>query len=134
MAARSAFRSALRASQFASRTPLIQSTTRFAAPPQILRQQSRRGYSDGAGPSSGGSGKAIFYLLGLGAAGAGGYFAYSQGLFDAKDVQPKEFVPKFEDYQAVYNAVAQRLIDDDEYDDGSYGPVLVRLGWHASGT
>lgn len=26
------------------------------------------------------------------------------------------------------------LEEKDEYDDGSYGPVLVRLAWHASGT
>lgn len=25
-------------------------------------------------------------------------------------------------------------MDNDDYDDGSYGPVLVRLAWHASGT
>lgn len=24
--------------------------------------------------------------------------------------------------------------EDSEYDDGSYGPVFVRLAWHASGT
>jgi cytochrome c peroxidase len=44
------------------------------------------------------------------------------------------FVPRFEDYQKVYNHIAKRLEEKDEYDDGSYGPVLVRLAWHASGT
>lgn len=33
----------------------------------------------------------------------------------------------------VYNAIAQ-ILDEDSYDDGSYGPVFVRLAWHASGT
>jgi cytochrome c peroxidase len=133
MAARSAFRTAFRATQSASRVPLFQSSSRLAAPAQIFRQQSRRGYADGASPKSGSN--AIYYILGLGAAGAaGGYYAYSQGLFDTKNQEPKEFVPKLEDYQAVYNAVAQRMVDEDDYDDGSYGPVLVRLGWHASGT
>jgi cytochrome c peroxidase len=42
--------------------------------------------------------------------------------------------PTREDYQRVYEAIAERLIDEDDYDDGSYGPVLLRLGWHASGT
>ena len=36
------------------------------------------------------------------------------------------------DYQSVYNAIAKKLESD--YDDGSYGPILVRLAWHASGT
>jgi cytochrome c peroxidase len=34
----------------------------------------------------------------------------------------------------VYNEVASLLEEKDDYDDGSYGPVLVRLAWHASGT
>jgi cytochrome c peroxidase len=37
------------------------------------------------------------------------------------------------DYAAVRAAIASRL-DADDYDDGSYGPVLVRLAWHCSGT
>lgn len=38
------------------------------------------------------------------------------------------------DYQAVYDAIAERLIEEDDYDDGSYGPIVLRLAWHASGT
>lgn len=37
------------------------------------------------------------------------------------------------DYDAVRAEIASRL-DDDNWDDGSWGPVLVRLAWHASGT
>ncbi|KAJ9071724.1 heme peroxidase [Entomophthora muscae] len=37
------------------------------------------------------------------------------------------------DYQRVYNEIA-KLLEDEDYDDGSYGPILVRLAWHASGT
>jgi hypothetical protein len=37
------------------------------------------------------------------------------------------------DYKAVREAVV-KILDKDGYDDGSIGPVLVRLAWHASGT
>lgn len=37
------------------------------------------------------------------------------------------------DYKQVSQAVKQ-ILDEDNYDDGSIGPVLVRLAWHASGT
>ncbi len=37
------------------------------------------------------------------------------------------------DYNAVREAIAD-ILDNDDYDDGSIGPVLVRLAWHASGT
>ncbi|KAJ1673348.1 heme peroxidase [Spiromyces aspiralis] len=37
------------------------------------------------------------------------------------------------DYNKVYKEIAD-LLEDDDYDDGSYGPIFVRLAWHASGT
>ncbi|CAF1313480.1 unnamed protein product [Didymodactylos carnosus] len=37
------------------------------------------------------------------------------------------------DYKSVREAIAN-LLDVEGYDDGSYGPVFVRLAWHASGT
>ncbi|KAI7941976.1 hypothetical protein MJO28_012003 [Puccinia striiformis f. sp. tritici] len=37
------------------------------------------------------------------------------------------------DFQAIYNDIA-KVLEDSNYDDGSYAPVLVRLAWHASGT
>jgi cytochrome c peroxidase len=37
------------------------------------------------------------------------------------------------DYDAVKSSVRE-ILDNDNYDDGSIGPVLIRLAWHASGT
>lgn len=102
---------------------------------QSFRQQYRRGYASGAGnASSGGGSKALISLLGLGAAGGAGYYAYSNGLLDSFVAEKKPFEPKFEDYQKVYDAIAALLVEHTDYDDGSYGPVLLRLAWHASGT
>lgn len=131
--ARTFVRSAFRATQSTVRTPLIRSSGRFVAPTQAFRQQARRGYASEAGSSSGGSG-AWVWLLGLAAVSGGGYYAYSQGLFAGEDAKSKVFTPEFADYQKVYDAIAKRLVDEDDYDDGSYGPVVLRLAWHASGT
>jgi len=38
------------------------------------------------------------------------------------------------DYNAVAQSIADMLEDNPSYDDGSYGPLFVRLAWHASGT
>lgn len=46
----------------------------------------------------------------------------------------RTFKPTKDDYQKVYNEIAGRLAEDCNYDDGSYGPILLRLAWHASGT
>lgn len=67
----------------------------------------------------------------------GGVFSYS--LFTSKLQQQGALittpapVSTEGDYGAVRSAVAN-ILDKDDYDDGSYGPVLVRLAWHASGT
>ena len=72
--------------------------------------------------------------------GGGAYYAYATNSVPetakAGSAGQKSgiFTPTKEDYQKVYDAVAKRLIEESEYDDGSYGPVLLRLGWHSSGT
>ena len=109
--------------------------TAFNIPRQTLRQQSRRGYASGPTKSTS---SGLYIGIGTLALGGAGYYFYTQGngsLFAGSAGETTGLLtPKFEDYQKVYNEVAARLEEKDDYDDGSYGPVLVRLAWHASGT
>jgi cytochrome c peroxidase len=142
--ARAFSRSALRAAQSTPRISLFRPTARFGVPTQAFRQQSRRGYSSEApkpeseapkpDPAAGGINGTLIILLGLAGVGGGAYLAYSQGFFGGEGVNAAPFTPKFEDYQKVYDSIAKKLQDETDYDDGSYGPVLLRLAWHASGT
>lgn len=115
-------------------------TARIAAPQQAFRQQSRRGYSTGQqeGPDKyeGNPAGMKWGAGGLIAVAAGyGVYLLNPEWFGKEAKKAKgPFIAQFEDYQKVYNAIAKRLEDETDYDDGSYGPVLVRLAWHASGT
>jgi cytochrome c peroxidase len=123
-------------------TPTFRSTTtrsaRFVAPSQTAFKQWQRGYASSSedGPDKY-EGNPTGLIWGAGAllATAGVYGLYTQKpeLF-GQEPKAAFFTPRFEDYQKVYNAIAKRLEEHDDYDDGSYGPVLLRLAWHASGT
>ncbi|KAG6874511.1 hypothetical protein C0995_010421 [Termitomyces sp. Mi166 len=70
---------------------------------------------------------------------AGGSFYYFSDASNAGTAQSgaqakANFVPTKEDYQKVYNRIAELLDEAGNYDDGSYGPLILRLAWHASGT
>ncbi|KAI8385059.1 heme peroxidase [Radiomyces spectabilis] len=69
--------------------------------------------------------------------GVGGYY-YHNANHTVKIVQPTDTKlaekRKEIDYNQVYKDIAEILDENSDYDDGSYGPVLVRLAWHASGT
>ena len=114
---------------------------------QLLRpinQSSRRTYSSTPPPKPSHIGRYVGLSL-VAVAGGAGYYVYAtdnQGAFSlgfpgADGIISKKNAPTKttqNDYQAVYNAIAHHLAEKDDYDDGSYGPVLVRLAWHCSGT
>ena len=131
--------SAARTFTRALRTPVSSSIKRTATftPRTTFRQQARRGYADSASPKSGGSNTALIGGIVAVLAAGGAYYAFgsdASAADAAKAAGSGVFTPKQEDYQKIYDAIAKRLVEHDEYDDGSYGPVLLRLGWHASGT
>lgn len=107
---------------------------------QTFQSSSRRGYAS-ANEEAKSSRTAYYAGFGalLAAAGVAGYYYTSNGSVpQMKKGSSGEtrglFTPKKEDYQEVYNAIAKLLEEKDDYDDGSYGPVIVRLAWHCSGT
>lgn len=113
------FSRAIRSTSTTSFRPAAVRTARFALPAQSLRASGRRGYASEAG-----SGKSSNGLLWAGlaiAGGAGAYFYLKGNDITAKAKGP--FVPTKEDYQKVYDEVARLLVEKDDYDDGSYGPV-----------
>ena len=100
-----------------------------AIPRQAFRSSGRRFYSSEAPKQSSSSG--LLYVGGAAAAGGLGYWFYANNKAGAAT---KLANPTKADYQAVYDEIAARLEEKDDYDDGSFGPVLLRLAWHASGT
>ncbi|RUS31956.1 heme peroxidase [Jimgerdemannia flammicorona] len=103
---------------------------RARVPPHFLN--STRAYSTEPVKSSGSS-TALWWGVGLLGASAGYYF-YSSSTPAKPVVALKKEEKKPLDYNEVYKAIADILDEDSDYDDGSYGPILIRLAWHASGT
>lgn len=62
----------------------------------------------------------------------GGLFASKE--YDNNTREASLDVKPFEYYQKVYNDIALKIREHDEWDDGSYGPILVRFAWHNSGS
>jgi cytochrome c peroxidase len=79
----------------------------------------KEGASAGAGAASGGGSSAPL-LLAAAAAAAGGYYYYTTQVAAV-------------DVAAVKKDIAA-VLDNAAHDDGSYGPILVRLAWHNAGT
>ncbi len=133
------FARSLRTSTLSFRSTATRSS-RFIKPTQTtFRQQWQRGYASGkpsgARPGEKYEGNPTGMIAGAGAlllgAAAYGLYVTKPELFGQEG---KPYIPRFEDYQKVYDTIAKRLEEKDDYDDGSYGPVLLRLAWHASGT
>ena len=131
------FSRALRTAAPSFRTTSTRSSARFVAPAQNAFRSQRRGYASQEDGPDKHEGNPTGLALGAGAlllgAGVYGLYTYKPELFGQTNSK-KIFTPRFEDYQKVYDHIAKLLQDHDEYDDGSYGPVLLRLAWHASGT
>ena len=105
---------------------LLRSTTRAARPQAAvapLRASARRGYSS-APPKSSNAG--LYLGLTTAALGGGAYYLYSTDQIEKftglKLSGAGPMVPGKEDYQKVYNTIAD-ILENNDYDDGSYGPV-----------
>ncbi|CAJ0833476.1 7299_t:CDS:2 [Entrophospora sp. SA101] len=90
----------------------------------------------GSGGSSGGN-SALWLGAGLVAVGVG-YFAYNSEtiLASLQNLNPATPSPKTAttpDYQKIYYEIAD-ILEDDNHDDGNFGPLFIRLAWHAAGT
>ncbi|KAK9462955.1 heme peroxidase [Lipomyces oligophaga] len=119
--ARQSVRSALRAGSAGAAV-----VGRRASP---MKLAAKRSYA--TGPEEKSSNSTLIALLVAAGLGGGAYYYYTSSGSAATVAKP--FVPTYEDYKKVYNDIAECL-EGDDYDDGSYGPVLLRLAWHASGT
>lgn len=115
-------------------------TCRIIVPRQALQQQTRRGYASEA-PKLGSNSNLLIGIAVVAALSAGGYYALNNtsARQEAKESTLQKTAevssaPGKADYQKVYDTIAHLLVEKDDYDDGSYGPIILRLGWHASGT
>ncbi|KAF8639573.1 hypothetical protein AX17_001475 [Amanita inopinata Kibby_2008] len=125
------------------RTPIRRAVVYATTPRAAFRSSYRRFSTPPPGPKPK-SNTALYTGIGaVVALGAYAFYFYSDsgketataiksGVQNAKVAT--KFVPTKEDYQKVYNRIAQIMDDAGDYDDGSYGPVLLRLAWHSSGT
>ncbi|CAG8478952.1 10634_t:CDS:2, partial [Scutellospora calospora] len=108
---------------FGSMTP-ISVSLRSRVIPSVSRS-----YTTQTTEKKGGSNTLLIIGAGLIAAGAGYYY------FTSSEAGLNTFVStkKELDYQKIYDQIADTL-EDNDWDDGSWGPILLRLAWHAAGT
>ncbi|KAL1935218.1 hypothetical protein VTP01DRAFT_4358 [Rhizomucor pusillus] len=124
-------------SRFTPRAGLLTITAAASASarPSAAQTIASRGYASTANSKSGSSNTLFFLgLAGLGAAGGYYYYNTTQTVQTRPSPQAVQEKTKKVDYNQVYKDIAELLESNPDYDDGSYGPVLLRLAWHASGT
>lgn len=122
---------ALRQSAVLARLGLQQALRAAAGHPG--QELAARGFAAAAGKSSSSGG----LIAGVLALGAGAWAANEFGFINLGGSKGGLSLPQISEPKKDYGAVRQaieNLLDAEDYDDGSYGPVLVRLAWHASGT
>ena len=103
---------------------------RTASRPQTLvsplRQAARRSYSSVPRPAAAKPKTGLYVGAATVLTGGLGYYLYTQGQLGplSNSARPTLSKPTKEDYQKVYNDVAE-LLENNDHDDGSYGPVLL---------
>lgn len=107
---------------------------RSLAIPNLKRAYSTEQTEQKTGGGGGGGGSGILWLGAIGLIGAGaGYYFYSTSNDSTLDKTRVPEKTKTIDYQKIYYQIAD-ILEDNDWDDGSNGPVFVRLAWHAAGT
>ena len=120
------------AAQLALRTSLRPAPSSVSLAARHISQNTRRGYASQSAKLF--RAKPFFRVGAAALTVASGYYLYSSSSNTKEDSKRQIFTPTKEDYQKVYNEIARLLEEKDEYEDGSYGPVVLRLAWHCSGT
>lgn len=124
MASASASRTFARALARASPArPSLRTTARFALPREAVRVSSRRTYSSAPPAAAKKGSNALIWAAAAAGAGAGAWWYCSNG----GTANIKITTPTKQDYQNVYDEIARLLVEKDDYDDGSYGPVCVQI-------
>ncbi|KAI6021603.1 heme peroxidase [Pisolithus microcarpus] len=111
-----------------------------------FRPKAYRRFTTEGPPPAPKSNTALYASIAAFTAAAAGYYLYNSNSDTSREATTAvksavqsgkaatKFTPTKDDYQKVYNRIAELLDEAGDYDDGSFAPVVLRLAWHASGT